>query len=189
MQTQPILILLIIPMVLFSYLLYLIYAFFRIGVPYVATPKKYFQNIFDNLGASTDMVIYDLGCGSGNFLFAAEKFGFRYLIGYELSPAHVIYGKLKAKILKSKVKIRMEDYFKADIGQADIIYIFSIPQIAMETWKKIKKEAKNGALAVILSDKLPGETPYKTFKTLPYATKSTFVYIYKVTRYTEDLLL
>lgn len=161
------------------YLLYLILVYFKTKVPHVATPKKYFPVIFENINITGQSVIYDLGCGNANFLFAAEKFSPKELIGFELSPLHSSYAKIKAKILKSKIKIYRKDFFKADIGSADIIYVFLVKPVVIKLWEKIKKEAKQGALIIVLSDKIPGVECEKIVKTNPRKEKGSHIYIYK----------
>ena len=161
------------------YLLYSIFVYFKTKVPYVATPKKYFSIIFENMNITPESVVYELGCGKGDFLFAAEKFSPKKLIGFELSFLHLWYVKIKSKILKSKVKVYCKDFFKADIGGADIIYIFLVKPVVIKLWKKIEKEAKSGALIVVLSDKIPGVECEKIVKTNPGKEKSSNLYIYK----------
>ncbi|MEK7084502.1 MAG: class I SAM-dependent methyltransferase, partial [Patescibacteria group bacterium] len=71
-----------------AYLVYLIVLYIRTRVPYVVTPKKRLPFILDHMGITPETVIYDLGCGKGDVLFAAEKFHPKKLIGFELSPLH-----------------------------------------------------------------------------------------------------
>ncbi len=61
----------------FGYLIYSIVVYRLIRVPFVATPKKYLANIVAilnyELAEKKDLVIYDLGCGTGDFIWAFEK--------------------------------------------------------------------------------------------------------------------
>lgn len=165
----------------FVYLLYLIIIYFRTHVPYVVTPKKYFPVIFHNIKIAPETIVYDLGCGKGDFLFACEKFHPKRLVGYELSPLHTLYAKVRAWLKKSRVEIFCKDFYKADISQADIIYLFLVPKIVNELWqKKIKKEAKKGALVLTLADAIDGEKPLKIFKLNPQKEKSSKMYMYQI---------
>jgi SAM-dependent methyltransferase len=154
--------------------------FFFTKVPIVLTNKKYFPIIFTEVPVSEGSIVYELGCGLADFLFFAEKYNPKKLIGYELSPLHVVLANLKAKILGSRVKVYWQDFFKADISEADYIYLFLVPKIVERVWLKIVKEAKKGAFVLILSDKLSHEKPYKVFKTQPNNSKSSLVYVYQV---------
>ena len=163
-----------------SYILYLIILYLKTKVPYVLTPKKYFPIIFKNLEINSETIIYDLGCGNGDFLFAAEKLGPKKLVGFELSPWHFLLGKIKAKILKSKAEIYLKDFFKVDISQADIIYLFLVESMVIKLWPKIKKEAKPGATVAILSNSIPGVEYAKIIKTNINKNSKSRLYIYKI---------
>ncbi len=162
------------------YLIYFVVILARTKVPYVVTPKEYLPIILKNSNINSASIIYDLGCGQGDFLFAAEKYGPKKIVGFELSPLHAWYAQLKAKIKKSKIKIYRQDFFQADISRANIIYLFLVPKIVAEVWDKIKKEAKPGTQVVILSDKIPGVECAKVVKTRPDAEHSTKIYFYRV---------
>lgn len=162
-----------------SYFIYLIIIYSRTKVPYIVTPKKYFPIIFKNIKIIPQTVIYDLGCGKGDFLFAAEKLNPHKLIGFELLPLQAWYGVIKSKILKSKVKIYCQDFFKVDISEADIIYLFLVKPVLIKTWQKIEKEAKKGTLIITLSDSIPKAEYIKVFKSQPDKEKSSKIYIYQ----------
>jgi len=102
------------------------------------------------------------------------------IIGFELSPLHAWYGIIKAKILKSKANIHCQDFLKADIREVDIIYLFLVKPVLIKAWQKIQKEAKKGALVVVLSDEIPGAKYQKVFKSAPDRKDSTKVFIYEV---------
>jgi len=125
-------------------------------------------------------VVYELGCATADFLFWAEKYGPKKLIGYEISPLHVFLVKIKAKILNSKVEIVWKDFFEADISEADYIYLFLVREVQDRAWQKISKEGKKGALVIILSEPLSNEKPYKVFRTQPNKKESSMVYVYRV---------
>ena len=120
--------------IVFLLLLYFIYSviiFCLTGVPFMPTPKKYFQVLFNEVELKDKKVIYDLGCGTGSFLIAVrKKFGRNLkLIGYELSPALVWLARFRAYIKKSKINFVRDNFFKADISDADIIYLFLVSSI------------------------------------------------------------
>jgi ribosomal protein L11 methylase PrmA len=138
-----------------AYLLYLIFIYLHTKVPYVVTPKKRLPLIIENMHITSDSVIYDLGCGKGDVLFAAEKLHAKKLIGFELSPIHAWYANIKSFFLRSKVQVYRRDFFTADITEANIIYIFLVQTVVEKLWAKIQKEAKPGTKVFILSNKIP----------------------------------
>lgn len=130
------------------------------------------------LNITPNSIIYDLGCGKGDILFAAEKFQPKKLIGYELSPLHAWYAHIKSKILKSRVKIYRKDFFSADISDATIIYLFLVQSAVEKIWIKIKQEAKPGTKVVVLANTIPDHNAehIDTNKNNPSETGGLFIY-------------
>lgn len=142
-----------------SYLIYLVLLYFRTKVPYIVTPTKRLAAIVRAMHLTPDTIIYDLGCGKGDILFAAEKFGAKKLVGYELSPLHAWYARAKAWALRSQVHIRRQDFFLADIVDADIIYLFLVQSAVEALWSKIKIESKSGAKVMVLCNQFTNVEP------------------------------
>ncbi len=138
-----------------TYFVYLVAIYMRTRVPYVITPRACLPKIMKELHITRDTVIYDLGCGKGDVLFAAEKFHPKKLVGYELSPLHAWYAQIKAWILRSNAQIYRRDFFSADISDADIIYLFLVQSVVEKIWVKIQKEARPGTRVVVLANTIP----------------------------------
>jgi SAM-dependent methyltransferase len=161
-------------------LLYHIAIYRRTRVPIIITPKKYYQELFKGFPFKKDSIIYELGCGRGDFLFAAEIFSPKKSVGLDLSFVHIWQAKIRALARRSKIKFLCKNYFEADIKDADIIYIFSVQSIVIKTWEKIKKETKAGTVVIVLSDTIPGEIFFQKIPTQPGTQKSTYYYLYKI---------
>ena len=69
---------------------------------------------------------------------------------------------------------------KANIQEADIIYLFLVKPVLLKVWQKLRKEAKKGAIAIILSDAIPGVSYKKMIDTNPDKKKSSKIYIYQL---------
>ncbi|MEA1963226.1 MAG: class I SAM-dependent methyltransferase [Patescibacteria group bacterium] len=151
-----------------------------IGDTPIITPKEYYKELFKNFTIPKNAAIYELGCGKGDFLFAAEKFLPRKIIGVELSLLHILYGKIKAKFKHSKVKFYYQNFFKTDISDANIIYLFLVEPIVIKIWDKIKKEAKPGTMVIVLSDKIPNEKIWQRIATRPQDKNTTYFHLYRV---------
>lgn len=162
------------------YFLYLVILYFRAHVPFVATARHYVPAIFKKVEITRHTVLYDLGCGKGDFLFEAEKYHPKELIGFELSPLHVGYAWIKAKLIKSKVTFVCQDFFTADISRADMIYLFLVKPVLDKTWAKIKKECRAGTIVLTLGDKIDGEKELKKIVVEPNNPKSSRVWVYQV---------
>ncbi len=144
-----------------GYVFYLIIIYWRTRVPYVVTPQKYLAKLLAEMPITNHSVIYDLGSGKGDFIFAAEKYHPKKIVGYELSPLHVFYSKLKAKLIGSAAQFFCRDFFAVDLRQADIIYLFLVKSAVVKLWPKLKAEVKPGAWVIVLGEQLPGLKPNK----------------------------
>lgn len=159
-------------------LLYSAIVYFFTRVPHIITPSCRIPVILRNLDVK-DKIIYDLGCGKGDFLFALEKFGPAKLVGFELSPLLAWWGKLEAKIRKSKVEIRRENFFESNISEADIIYLFLVQAVVDQVAVKLKAEARPGAEIICLADQVPGFIPTKIVESNPSEKNNVKIYFYQ----------
>ncbi|MFH1235989.1 MAG: class I SAM-dependent methyltransferase [Parcubacteria group bacterium] len=162
------------------YLIYAIAVYFKTRVPYVGTSKKYVSAIVHYVPITNEMAVYDLGCGKGNFLFAAERYRPKSLIGYELSPYLVLHAKAKAWIMRSNVRVHLQDMFSVDITEADLIYLYLVPPVLNKLWKKIQKEGKRGATILTLADQIDGLPAEQTIVLEPNNPKSRKVFVYRL---------
>lgn len=132
------------------------------GAPYVPLPKKSIKGILGFAEISGAENFYDLGAGDGRVLVEAVKgFGVEKGIGYEISP----WPYLKAKFLirrlglSDKIKFFRQDFSKADLSQAEIIFIYLYPKIVQKLASKFSDELKPEAK--IISVSFPIESPEK----------------------------
>lgn len=149
-------------------------------VPHIITPQSRIPVILENLNITPQTVIYDLGCGKGDFLFAIEKYSPAELVGFELSPLLAWWGQLKAKLRHSKVEIKRKDFFKADISRADVIYLFLVQAVVNKLTEKLRNEVKPGATIVCLGDKVSGFKLKKIIEENIRGEKNVKIYFYKV---------
>ena len=170
-------ILIIILLLAFLFLLYNIIVWLIVRVPHVKSSQERLTLIFQNLKINYNSNIYELGCGTAEFLFQAEKYQSASLVGFELSPLLCGYTKLKTKFKKSKVKIKFQNFLKADLSQADIIYMFLVDQAVQQAWQKIKQETKLGTIVIILADQIKDVQPDKI---IDINNSQTKIYFYKV---------
>ncbi|GEM_PF-453732 len=146
----------------FGYLIYSIVVYYLVKVPFVATPKKYLTDIVailnQELVEKKDLVIYDLGCGTGDFIWAFEKTystKIKRLIGVEFSPLLILCAKIKAYFKRSTAIFLQQDFFKLNLSDADLIYLFLVPAVLEQVWQKIIQEGKPGLLVGVLSSPIP----------------------------------
>jgi len=142
-----VIIVLVLAFIMILMVFFSIFFIFYTGVPYTPTPPNVIKKIIDALQIQEGQVVFDLGCGDGRFLFAAESAGAR-AVGFELSPT--IY--LKARLLKlfkgSRSKIYYRNFFSPNLGDADIIFCFLTGAVMERLEKKLNIELKTGAKVV-----------------------------------------
>ncbi len=126
-----------------------------IRVPYVNTPPSYLKKIIAGIEISRGAIIYDLGCGSGDFLRLAERFEPFRCIGLEISPWAYFIAILKNWRSK-KIMIKLKDFFKEDLSDADFVYVYLLPRLMNRLAEKLKKELKPRAQIVTVGSALPG---------------------------------
>jgi len=126
-------------------------------VPPISTERKYFNLIFQQIKITPQTIIYDLGCGNGNFLIEAAKFLPRKCIGYELSLIPYFLALIKAIFYgRGRVEVIWSSFFKANIRDADIIYIYLVPPLLDRVVQKLKHELRPGTMVLSKGSPLPG---------------------------------
>jgi len=151
---------------------------FRTGIPFIARPIKYQQKIFELMQLKKEEKLFDLGCGDATFLIEAEKkYGVKSF-GYEISLAALFVARLNVWFKKSKTKIINQDFFQADLSQADVIFCYLFPGKIMEKLSvKFKKELKFGARIYSLAFSLPN-WPNEEIKYLDEKNNKGKIFIY-----------
>jgi predicted RNA methylase len=148
------------------------------GAPWVPTWKKDVVAAIKEIEIKPDDVVYDLGSGDGRWLFAVAKLKpAKEIIGFEISLFFYVWTRIK--ILFSSyphIKVKYQDLFKVDFGQADVIFCFLLPKTMSRLEEKLVREMKPGSIFASYTFKLPNRVPVKSFKV---SEKSLPIHIYK----------
>lgn len=102
-------------------------------------------------------IIYDLGSGDGVALrVAAKEFGARG-VGVEIDPFRVGLARLLNLASKQSVKItvKRQDFFKTDITEATVIFVYLIPRALAALEKKFQKELRPGTRVISYTYPIP----------------------------------
>ncbi len=147
-------------------------------VPYVKTEKKYFPIIFNELQINNRKVIYDLGSGNGDFLLAAAGRGAKKCIGFELSPVPYLLSVCKTLFYRGKTAIRIfnRSFYKADLSDADIVYVYLVQTALKRLAEKLEQELKPGAVVICKGSSFPDWKPYKKILINPKIGDTLFFY-------------
>lgn len=138
-------------------LLILAYGFVLLyGAPYFPSLKPHMKAAFDLLNLKPGQVVYDLGCGDGRFLKEAAKRGYK-AVGYELNPFMFVYSWITTRRYRKSVKVRFGNFWRADLSQADAIFVFLLDKYMSELDRKIKQSGRKNIKLASHTFKIPGK--------------------------------
>jgi len=102
-------------------------------------------------------MVYDLGCGDGRIVFAAQKAGAQ-AVGYELSAPTYLLAKLRS-LAHPGSRIEYKNFWTQDYSKADVIFCYLLMS-SMQTFKdKIWPNLKPGCRVVSHAFTMKGVTP------------------------------
>lgn len=149
------------------------------GVPFVKTPKKVLEKIFDEVKIKQADKVYDLGCGDASFLMEAEKkFGCQ-TVGFELSPWAYFLAKLSVFLYHSKAKVFYKNFYKENLADADVIFCFLLDSVMPKVQKLLEKQLKKGARVISFAFPIREWQPTKVIDPSTDRKKYSKIYIYQ----------
>jgi hypothetical protein len=119
------------------------------GAPFVPTKNSAADAMIRLSGITQGDIVYDLGSGDGKLLRMAARKGARAL-GYEINPLLVLYANIRG------TRTIWKNFWKADIHNADVIFIYLLPWKMERLANKVKTECKKGTVIVSNSFIFPG---------------------------------
>jgi len=140
-------------------------------LPFVGTKKEKIQTILKlaqikkAVGPESNRrreIVIDLGSGDGRLLFAAAQKGAR-AIGYELNPFLVLLTQIRARrIDKGSVDVKRQNFWKADLSRADVIFVYSFRKTMQKFEDFVYKNAKKGTRIIANTNPFPNKKPLKS---------------------------
>src|SRR5689334_15325475 len=124
------------------------------GAPYFPSLSPHVKAGLDLLELKPGQKVYDLGCGDGRFLKAAAKQGIN-AVGYELNPFVFGYAWLTTRRYRKLVKVRYGNFWRADLSDADAVYVFLLTKYMKKFDKLIQKSAPKGVKVASHTFKIP----------------------------------
>lgn len=118
--------------------------------PWWRTSKKTARAICKLARIKKGDLIYDLGCGDGTALMiAAKEFGARG-VGIEIDPFRYWVSKIRVQKnnLSNDLKIIRDNFFKQNLKDADVIFVYLIPKTLEKLLPKFKRDLKKGTRIV-----------------------------------------
>ncbi len=122
---------------------------------------------------STDRV-YDLGCGDARTLAHALEKGAHSATGYEVSLIPFILAQRYKRVYGKKLRLLFRDFWKEDLSDATVIFIFLSYKAHARLGKKFMNELKPGTRIATYVWPIEGWTPIVVDK--PIDDLSIYVY-------------
>ncbi|MEI6533398.1 MAG: class I SAM-dependent methyltransferase [Candidatus Roizmanbacteria bacterium] len=145
------------------------------GAPYIPTNQNHIRDIFKYIHFKQTDIFLELGCGDGRVVRSIVKlFGVKG-IGIDINPMLVSYADFLSKIEKLSIQFIRTNILTYSYKDADIIYMFLLPNLMNKIESKIENETKKGT--IIISHRFKFDNwENKLIHTLNRKTYSTFIY-------------
>jgi len=132
----------------------------RTGAPWMGTPGRSVAAMVSLARPRPGEVWADLGSGDGRTLLAAARAGCR-AHGYELNGLLAAWSERRARQagLAGLCTIHRQDFWTADLSDADIVSVYLIPHRMGDLREKLARELRPGARVVSFRFPVPDWSP------------------------------
>jgi SAM-dependent methyltransferase len=123
------------------------------GLPPVPTKPERIRKALEIARLQPDETLYDLGAGDGRVLFIAVRdFGAK-AVGVEIGPIQCAWIWLRAVAngLGNKIQVEWENYYKADLTDADVVFVYATSKEVLKLAPHLETQMKKGARLVSIS--------------------------------------
>lgn len=163
---------------LIVFVLFTMVAHIFLLVPYVPTPKKVITEVLSLAQLKDGERVVDLGAGDARFLIRAQKlFPNIRATGYELAPTIWFLGKLRIWFSRAVIEWRMQNMFRADVQDADCVFVYLLPSAMGKLEEKFTKELRKGTRVISYAFHFPHRKAVET-RIVPWLTGTRKLYLY-----------
>lgn len=141
------------------------------GCLYVGTGNRIIKKALKLAQLKKGEVFYDLGCGKADSLVIANSFGAK-ATGFEISPYYYIWSKIRA-LPHLNIAVKYRNLKNVDLGKADVVYCYLLPEFLEKLSPKFKYELKKSARLISISFKVPG---LRLLKKETFKNKTIYIY-------------
>lgn len=123
------------------------------GLPPVPTKPERIRKALQLANLQPGETLYDLGAGDGRVLFIAVRdFGAK-AVGLEIGPIQcaLIWLRSVASGFGDQVQVRWENYFKANLQDADVVFVYATSKEVMKLAPHLEEQMKKGSRLVAIS--------------------------------------
>lgn len=131
------------------------------GSPSIPTKADRIRKALKLVNLQPDEILYDLGAGDGRvLLIAAREFGAK-AVGIEVGPIQcaLIWLRAVASGFGNKIQIKWENYLKANLKDADVVYVYATSREVLKLASHLEKQMKQGSRVVSISADFPNWEP------------------------------
>lgn len=149
--------------------------------PFWRTKPTIARRMCELAKVSNKTIVYDLGCGTGTAIVtAAKEFGAPCL-GIEIDTLRFTIAWLNVgrNKVENKVSLVRDNFFNIDFSDADVFFIYLIPNALKRLTPKFLKEVKKGALFVSYVYEMPVGLFKGRLKLKKHDVKNR-IYVYKM---------
>mgnify|MGYP001611699680 CR=1 FL=1 len=124
------------------------------GAPFIRSPRKKIDAMFELAGVKAGETVVDLGSGDGTLVIEAAKRGAK-AVGVEINPLLVWYSRRKIKKagLQERAQIVKCDLRNYPLHDTDVIFLYLLSGTLEGLREKLSGELKSGAR--IISNSFP----------------------------------
>lgn len=144
-------------------------------VPYVPSRKKIIDQVLNEFPLKNGELIYDLGCGDGRFLMAAEKKYQTIGKGFELAPLPYLLAIIKKFFHRSKNQFYLKDFYQHSLSDAKFIYCYLYPKLIDKVYQKFIRETSPGSILISNTFPIKNVSPLKIIN----STSTNKIYVYQ----------
>ena len=131
------------------------------GLPWVPSRPMRIQKALELAELQAGECLVDLGAGDGRVLIlAARAFG-AHAMGVEIGPLHCLIAWIRAVLagVKSRVRVRWGNMYRADLSQADVVFLYVRQKHAGRFKALLGEKLKHGARVVSVNVDFEGWQP------------------------------
>ncbi|MEP7136396.1 MAG: class I SAM-dependent methyltransferase [Chloroflexota bacterium] len=131
------------------------------GLPPVPTNQERIRKALKLVNLQPAETLYDLGAGDGRVLLIAAREFNAQAVGIEIGPIQcaLIYLRAAASGFGTKIKVKWGNYLKADLSQADVVFLYATSKEVLRVASYLEKQMKSGSRLVSISADFPEWEP------------------------------
>jgi hypothetical protein len=131
------------------------------GLPSRPTKPDRIRKALKLVGLKQNETLYDLGAGDGRVLLIAAREFDAKAVGIEIGPIQcaLIWLRMTAGGLSDKIKIQWGNFFKTNLSEADVVYVYATSTEVTKLAPYLEKQMKPGSRVVSISADFPEWEP------------------------------